>query len=155
MLTQFIFHCLSSMSAWANDLCQNAGGSQGCREASLILCYSYEASAHVLSVQRTCLSHLHTEKSIPHLPLSSWKRVWAEHSQNCLFLIIIFILQRQEEVTSSSPGAVKALGGNVGLSPTPWPRSCMGTSQPHPIAVEVRHNPNRARSAVLMVPGEL
>lgn len=94
MLTYFIFYSLPSTSAWANDLCQNAGGSQWCREASLIFYYSYEASAHVLTVQRTCLSHLHTEKSIAHLLLSSWKAFEQSTHRNCrnaFFSLILFL----------------------------------------------------------------
>ena len=122
MLTYFVFYSLSS--AWANDLCQNTGGSQWCREASLIFRYSYEASAHVLTVWRTCLSHLHTEKSIPRLLLSSWKGFEQSTHRNCLFFKFYFISQGQREVTSPLPAAMKPIsvygpGRSTGLSLTP------------------------------------
>lgn len=96
MLTHFIFHSLSSTSAWANSLCQNTGGSQWCREASLIF---------LLRLWSIC-SRSNGAENMPEPPAHSkinmtspaflLEGVWAEHPQklqNCLFFynFILFL----------------------------------------------------------------
>lgn len=58
----------------------------------MIFYYSYEASAHVLTELRTCLSHLHAEKSIPCLLLSFCKELDDStlRKRRIAFLILLY-----------------------------------------------------------------